>query len=208
MPPTDWIARYAAGDTPWDKGAPAPPLLEWLDAGGRLDGDIFVPGCGFGYDVRAIAAANPGVRRVVGFDLAEDALTAARRFPRAGNEEYRVGDLFALPADLRDAFDVVFEHTCFCAIDPARRADYVAAVHAALRPGGRLVAIFYLEPWNAGEPLPPGGGPPFATRVEELNDRFSPAFTLLDERRPTRAYAGREGRELLRVYQRKGPTMA
>ena len=44
--------------------------------------------------------------------------------------------------------------------------------------------------------------------MEELNDRFSPAFTLLDERRPTRAYAGREGRELLRVYQRKGPTMA
>lgn len=194
---TDWKARYATGDTPWDKGAPAPPLLEWLASGGRLDGDVFVPCCGFGYDVRALAAA-PGVGRVVGFDLSEEALTVARGFPRVGSEEYQAGDLFALPAGLRGAFDVVFEHTCFCAIDPVRRADYVAAVADALRPGGRLVGIFYLDPWNAGEPLPPGGGPPFGTRVTELDALFSPSFELLAERRPARSYVGREGRELLR----------
>ena len=202
---TDWNAQYAAGNTPWDKRAPAPPLLEWLDAGGQLDGDIFVPGCGFGYDVRALAGV-PGVRRVVGFDLSEHALTAARAFPAAGHEDYRAGDLFDLPAELRGAFDVVVEHTCFCAIDPARRADYVTAIAGALRPGGLLLAVFYLDPWNAGEPLPPGGGPPFGTTVAELDGLFPPTFTLLEERRPTRAYPGREGRELLRVYRRKSPT--
>ena len=158
--------------------------------------------------MRALAAAPPGVRRVVGFDLSEDALTAARGFPPAGAEEYRAGDLFDLPADLRDAFDWVCEHTCFCAIDPARRADYVAAVARALRPGGRLLAIFYLDPWNAGEPLPPGGGPPFGTTVAELDGLFGPTFALLEEHRPTRAYPGREERELLRVYRRKSPTAA
>lgn len=205
--PTDWKARYAAKDTPWDKGAPAPPLLEWLDAGGRLDGDTLVPGCGFGYDVRAVAAAA-GVHRVIGLDLSEEALTAARHFPTASSVIYRAGDLFDLPTDLRGAFDRVVEHTCFCAIDPARRAEYVTAVHAALRPGGQLLAIFYLEPWNAGEPLPPGGGPPFATSVEELNGLFDPTFTLVEEHRPTRAYPGREGREILRLYRRKSPTAA
>ena len=112
---------------------PAPPLLEWLDAGGRLDGDTLVPGCGFGYDVRAVAAAA-GVHRVIGLDLSEEALTAARRFPTASSVIYRAGDLFDLPADLRGAFDRVVEHTCFCAIDPARRGEYVTAVHAGPPP--------------------------------------------------------------------------
>lgn len=205
----DWDARYAAGDTPWEKGAPAPPLLEWLDAGHRLAGDVLVPGCGSGHDVRALAA-RAGARRVVGFDLSEHALRLARAFPQAGDEEYRLGDWFNLPADLRGAFDWVFEHTCFCAISPTRRPDYVRAVADALRPDGdgRLLAIFYLEPWNAGEPLPPGGGPPFGATVGELDALFAPAFHLLEERRPTRAYPGREGRELLRLYQKIHPARA
>lgn len=198
----DWDTHYAAGDTPWDKGAPAPPLLEWLDHGDRIGGDVFVPGCGLGHDVRALAA-SPGVRRVVGLDFSDAALATARGFPKAGNEEYRAGDLFDLPAGLPGAFDWVFEHTCFCAIPRRRRADYVRAVHDALRPNGRLLAVFYLDPYKPGEPLPPGGGPPFGTTVAELDGLFTPSFELLEERRPTRAYPGREGRELLRVM-RKG----
>lgn len=198
----DWNARYQTGDTPWDKGAPAPPLLEWLDAGGWLDGDVLVPGCGLGHDVRALARA-PGVGATVGFDLSAHALEGARGFPPAGREEYRAGDLFDLPADLCGRFDWVFEHTCFCAIDPARRADYVPAVAGALRDGGRLLAIFYLDPWDRGEPRPPGGGPPFGVSVGALDTLFAPHFRLLEERRPTRAYPGREGRELVRVMERK-----
>ena len=55
----DWDRRYQIGDIPWEKGAPAPPLLEWLQACGPLHGNILVPGCGYGHDVRAIAAAAP-----------------------------------------------------------------------------------------------------------------------------------------------------
>ena len=58
----DWEERYESGDTPWEKGAPAPPLLEWLDSRGSIRGDVLVPGCGSGYDVRAIAAASPKAR--------------------------------------------------------------------------------------------------------------------------------------------------
>ena len=57
---TDWEARYQAGETPWEKGEAAPPLIELL---GKLEkpawgrGPILVPGCGFGHDVRALSAA-------------------------------------------------------------------------------------------------------------------------------------------------------
>ena len=202
--PTDWESCYRTGETPWDKGAPAPPLLEWLEQPGhRLEGAVLVPGCGLGHDVRAIAATRQPTQ-VVGLDISPAALDQARRVPPAGNESYVEANLFALPPDLRGRFDWVCEHTCFCAIDPARWADYVQAVAGALRPGGHLLAIFYLRPWSGGEQPPPGGGPPFPTSPEELDALFAGHFELLEESVPIRAYRGREGRELRRLLQRRG----
>ena len=199
---TDWESCYRAGETPWDKGAPAPPLLEWLEQPGhRLDGEVLVPGCGLGHDVRAIAATGQPTQ-TVGLDISAAALAQARRLPLAGHESYVEADLFDLPPDLRGRFDWVCEHTCFCAIDPPRRADYVQAVAGALRPSGQLLAIFYLRPWAGGEQPPPGGGPPFPTSPEELDRLFAGHFDLLEESVPTRAYRGREGRELLRLLRK------
>ncbi len=200
--PTDWEAQYRAGDTPWDKGAPAPPLLEWLEnPAHRFDGRVLVPGCGLGHDVRALAATGQA-EEVCGLDVSPAALAAARRVPSARNETYVEADLFNLPAACRGHFDWVFEHTCFCAIDPGRRADYVRAVMEALRPGGRLFAIFYLQPWANGEARPPSGGPPFGVEVRELDALFAGAFERVEEWTPARAYAGREGRELVRLLRK------
>ncbi len=199
---TDWDACYRAGEMPWDKGAAAPPLLEWLEQPAHhLHGDVLVPGCGLGHDVRAVAASGQ-VQHVLGLDFSPAALTQARRQPVAGGESYVEADLFALPPELCGRFDWVVEHTCFCAIDPARRSDYVRAVAQALRGGGRLLAIFYLRPWSGGEQPPPGGGPPFGTSAEELDTLFAGHFDLLEESVPTRAFRGREGRELVRLLRK------
>lgn len=191
--PTDWNEQYAIGETPWDKGEPSPPLLEAL---GRLEisGRILVPGCGTGHDVRALAGQGA---HVVGLDIAALAIERARTIAPVAGEEYVCGDLFDLPASLRGTFDAVFEHTCFCAIDPAMRPAYVAAVHGALRPGGLLYAVFYLDPGNAS----PDEGPPFETSVAELDRLFLPTFDLVEEWLPTAAYPGREGREWFRVMR-------
>src|SRR4051812_24184265 len=97
MPPTDWETRYEMGDTPWDKGAAHPGLLAFLKAGvpdggsisqeaqealKALGGNVLVPGCGLGADVRAIASA-PGLAarsettEVLGADIAPSALRRA-----------------------------------------------------------------------------------------------------------------------------------
>ena len=200
--PTDWERQYRAGDTPWDKGAPAPPLLEWLEnPAHRFDGRVLVPGCGLGHDVRALAATGQA-EEVCGLDISPAALAVARRVPPAGNETYVEADLFHLPVVFHGYFDWVCEHTCFCAIDPTLRADYVRAVAETLLPGGWLFAIFYLQPWSGGEPRPPGGGPPFGVEVRELDALFAGVFETVEEWTPTRAYAGREGRELVRLLRR------
>jgi methyl halide transferase len=196
----DWERRYRIGDTPWEKGAPAPPLLEWIRTRGALDGSVLVPGCGTGHDVRAIAAASPEAV-VVGLDIAEAALDEARRSPLAGNEKYRLADICDLPIELTDRFDWVFEHTCFCAIDPARRPDYVRAIKRALTAEGALLAIFFLNPWDPGE-APERGGPPFGTTREELDALFGRDFVLVEEVLPQSAYPGREGREIVRLLRR------
>ena len=205
--PTDWESCYRAGDTPWDKKAAAPPLLEWLAQPGHgLPGRVLVPGCGLGHDVRAIAAQTDAAE-VVGLDISPAALALARAQTSAGIGAHRAAyveaDLFDLPPSLRGGFDWVFEHTCFCAIDPARRPDYVRAVAEALRPGGQLLAVFYLDPWGGDDKSrPPGGGPPFPTSREELDALFAGHFELLEEAIPTRAYRGRKGRELRRWLRR------
>ena len=126
------------------------------------------------------------------------AVEGAARFPRVKNERYELANLFDLPAEFRGAFDWVWEHTCFCAIDPSMRAAYVEAVAGALKPGGKLLAIFYLDPGNDH----PDEGPPFEVSVAELDALFLPRFELKREWLPAGAYPGREGREWMRILRK------
>lgn len=190
--PVDWEARYRAGDTPWDEGFAAPPLADFL-ARHPIAGRVLVPGCGPGHDVRALAAQGA---EVTGLDLSETALRAARGFPAAGRELYEQGDLFRLPAEWDGRFDWVVEHTCFCAIPPARRADYVGAIARILKPGGHYLGIFYLNP---SQPQ----GPPHGATVEEIARLFDPCLELLEEWVPGRTFEGREGRERCQLRRKR-----
>lgn len=185
----DWEARYLAGDTPWDKGGAHPGLLAWL-ASHRMAGRVLVPGCGAGHDVRAIAATGADV---TGFDIAPSALRAASAQAPVGSEVYRLGDFLA--GEAGGGFDWLFEHTCFCAIDPARRADYAWAAASAVKPGGHLLAIFYRNPDHPD-------GPPFGCTDAELDALFTPHFETLASETGFPTYPGREHRELLRLFRR------
>lgn len=192
---TDWEQRYRTGDMPWEKGAPHPAIVAFLERE-PVRGRVFVPGCGTGHDVRALAATAD---EVVGLDIAPSAIAAAKSQPLVGGEVYFLGDLFALPARMHGVFDWVVEHTCFCAIPPAMRTDYVRAVASALKPGGRLLGVFYMTP-----DMEPGeDGPPFGTSASELDGLFAQHFTMEKEWVPAATYAGREKRELCRVLVRR-----
>ena len=192
--PTDWEERYRTGDMPWEKGTPHPALVAYLKSE-PVRGRVLVPGCGHGHDVRALAATAD---EVVGLDIAPSAIRGAKSASPVGGESYVFGDLFALSPAMRGSFDWVFEHTCFCAIDPERRGDYVSALASALRPGGRVLAVFYMNPdMDSRE-----SGPPFGTSTDELNRLFFPPFELVREWEPSATYPGREGRELCRVLKK------
>ncbi|MEM6601473.1 MAG: methyltransferase domain-containing protein [Verrucomicrobiota bacterium] len=186
-----WEERYLDGDTPWDKGEAAPPLNAYLE-NHKIAGKVCVPGCGAGYDVRALAQQGA---LVTGLDIAPSALRKAASFPAAGGEQYLRADWFQLPRELSGCFDYVFEHTCFCAIEPEKRSDYVKSCAQALKPEGQLLGIFFMTP-DAEV------GPPFGTSLDELDQLFAAEFELIHDEVPVAAYPGREGRERLRLLKK------
>jgi len=192
-----WDNRYQTGDTGWDLGQPAPPFVDLLSGPDALPaGSIIVLGCGRGHD--AIFFAQQGFE-VTAVDFSRLALNDARQNARrAGVEiEFIEHDLFTLPARYDRRFDYVLEHTCFAAIPPTKRGDYVQVVERLLKPGGLYIALFFAH----GKP----GGPPFNTTVEEVRSLFSPYFAIERLEVPPRSIEVRMGKELLALMRKRSP---
>lgn len=189
-----WEERYRVGQSGWDLGRPAPPFEALLAASDRpTPGRLAVVGCGRGND--ALLFARHGFA-VTGFDFAPSAIEAARAAAgRAGvRGAFVQTDLFTLPATYAGQFDYVLEHTCFCAIDPARRLEYVDVVRDLLRPGGELIALFFAHDRS--------GGPPFTTDVAEVRRLFSGAFTIDRLEPAANSVESRRGQELFGRFRR------
>ncbi len=171
---------------PWEKGEPSPGLLDFLNAQPALPrGTVLVPGCGTGHDARALAAAGFSV---TGLDVAPSAIRLATERTRAAGlrAEFLHGDFLRDEPPTR--FDLVFEHTLYCAIQPAERDLYAAAVRRWLRPRGEFLAVHYM--------IADREGPPFGCTQAELVGRFQPHFELLTGWVP-RSYPNRAGLELM-----------
>jgi SAM-dependent methyltransferase len=191
--PQFWESRYETGDTGWDLGQPAPPFVDLLSGPDAPSvGSMIVLGCGRGHD--AIFFAQNGFQ-VTAVDFSRLALNDAHHnADRAGVEvELVEHDLFSLPASYDHRFDYVLEHTCFAAILPSKRNDYVQVVKRLLKPGGLYVALFFAH----GRP----GGPPFNTTVEEVRDLFSPYFAIERLEAPSRSIEVRMGKELFALMR-------
>jgi len=187
-----WEERYQAHDTPWEKGAPSPGLVDFLATHRDLAGEtVCVPGCGTGHDVREWAKAG---FRAYGYDIAPGAVRLGTDWTRAAGlrAEFRRTDF------LREAppfpFDWLFEHTLFCAIQLEERKLYTQAVLRWLKPCGQYLAVNYL--------IPDKDGPPFGTTRKELWQWFSPNFELREEWVP-RSYPNRTGLELMLWWRRR-----
>ena len=165
--------------------APALPQA----AGARFRVRVAVPGAGRGHDARLLARHG---YRVTAFDFADSAVAEARRLAAAEGVEVAVEqrDVFTLGQDCAGAFDGVWEYTCFCAIEPARREEYVEVLQAILRPGGLLLACFF--------PLRDGGdGPPFPVSRDDIDRALAGRFTVLRAGPPGRSAERRHGLEWL-----------
>ena len=143
------------------------------------------------------ARLSTAENHVLGIDIAPSAIRKAEALPKVAHEEYRLADLFDLPNELDGRFDWIFEHTCFCAIEPTRRRAYVETIVRLLKPGGKLLAIFFINPDHDES------GPPYRVSAAELEEFFGRTFALEREWVPASTHPGREQRELMRILKRR-----
>ncbi len=190
----DWDERYRKGDAYWNKGAPSPPLKQYLERH-PARGHTLVPGCGHGHEVAL--AVEYGLD-AVGLDIAPTGIAEARaQYPQLA-ERFVVGDLFNPPEEMRGAFDVVLEHTCLSGMHPSLRAHYRRGLDLTLRRGGLLIGVWFINP-----DLDPGHeGPPFPLSVPDLTALFAEGYEIVDDYVPDVSFASRAGRERMRVLRR------
>lgn len=189
---TDWEQRYQTGDMPWEKGEGSPGLADFLESHPTVSrGSVLVPGCGTGHDVRTWARHG---FQATGADLAPSAVRLAEERTREAGIAASFRQLDFLAATPDTTFDWIFEHTLYCAISPADRDRYVAAVHRWLKPGGQFLAVHYM--------IRDEDGPPFGCTQAELIERFSPHFEFQQGWIP-RSYPNRVGLELMLWWRRK-----
>lgn len=193
-----WENLYQVRKTPWELGTYAPPLKTFLDSPYAVSlGKIAVIGCGTGHD--CMLFADYGFE-VTGIDFAPSAVSATTaKFKQAGILGTKAfvlkRDIFG-NHDYDHYFDYVLEHTCFCSIHPARRQAYAYTIRDLLKPGGKLIALWWLLERH-------GNGPPFALHENQLFENFKNLFEFGIVHRPHDSVPDRKNQELFTVMTPK-----
>ncbi len=186
-----WSQAYLRKEARWDLKQASPILTDMLDRLRLPRSKVLVLGCGPGHDAAFFAEHGHIVTAV---DISSEALNLARsNYPNA-NIQWIQKDIFDLNAQEFGQFDFIFEHTCFCAINPYRRKELVKKWIQLLAPEGSLMGIFFaMERRNAA---------PFGGSEWEIRQRLRKNFQFLFWGRWRNSIQGRQGKELF-VYAKK-----
>lgn len=193
--PEYWEQRYQQGTTRWDLGQAAPAFVSLLNSPqAPKPGKTAVLGSGRGYDAIAFAAYGFDV---IGFDFATSATTEATALAQTqqSSAKFLQRDIFDLPAEFPAHFNYAVEHTCFCAINPDQRPNYVQVVKQILQPQGELIAVFFTH----GR----AGGPPFGVTPEAIREYFAADFDILTLQPVMNSIPERRGEEHFGRFRRK-----
>lgn len=189
-----WSALYKENEIPpWDKQAVAPGLAAFVPKLKLQRSRVLVLGCGRGDDAAFFAERGHIVTAV---DFSSEAITSAKsRFKNVRDLKFEQRDLFSLPKEWQQQFDLVVEHQCFAAISPQRRADLVKVWQQMLQPSGAILGVFYV--------MPKFSGPPFGSSEWELRQRLQKRYDFLYWNRLKPSESAHPYRELLIFAQKK-----
>jgi SAM-dependent methyltransferase len=186
-----WTARYQNNETGWDLGEPSTPLKEYIDQLNNKNLSILIPGAGNAYEAEYLF--NKGFKNITVIDISSEPLkNIQKRLPDFPKENLIHGDFF----DHTKQYDLIFEQTFFCALNPSLRNDYVKQMHNLLKPKGKLVGVLFTNPLNTEMP-------PFATTKEEYIAYFSPKFNFKVLENCYNSIIPRAGRELFINLEKK-----
>lgn len=185
-----WNQRYIQGETGWDVGEISAPLKEYFNQLDNKTLHILVPGCGNGYE--AVWLYSNGFRAVTLLDYSDQVLESFQvKHPDFPVAQIYCEDFFGHEG----SYDLIIEQTFFCAIEPARRKEYVLKMADLLAPGGKLAGVLFNRSFE--------GGPPFGGSEEEYRMLFGDLFEVITMEPCYNSIAPRAGNELFVIMQKK-----
>ncbi len=146
---TYWQHRYEARNTGWDMGMVSPPLGAYIDQLTEKNINILLPGAGMGYE--AVYLAEAGFEALTILDIAPYPLESLKeRLPASFSAENLVeADFFDFEAG---PFDLVLEHTFFCALPPQLRPQYALKMNDTTTARRKTLRALIRFPINFGRP--------------------------------------------------------
>lgn len=187
-----WEERYADGRTGWDIGYAAPALTAYADQLADPSLRILIPGAGNGYEAEYLW--QQGFRNLTVLDIARPPLEQLRaRVPEMPETALVQTDFFAYAGG---PFDLILEHTFFCALPPERRPDYARHMHGLLAPGGKLAGLLFQFPLTEQ-------GPPFGGAAAEYREYFREGFRIKVLETATNSIPPRAGNELFFIFEKQ-----
>lgn len=198
---TFWSDIYRNEVPRWDIGAFHPALPRLIPPLKLTRCRVLVLGCGNGHDAHWWSQQG---HIVTGVDFAPEAIENARaNYGESSDLKWVQADAFKLPTDWNERFDIIYEHTFFCAVNPARRPDILKLWRRLLTPRGRLLGFVPI--------MDKPEGPPFGCTEWELRTRLllpqrrgaQSLFLPLIWSRDRESISKRLGQELFFVVERR-----
>ncbi len=191
-----WTQKYIEMDQapPWELNTVHPMLEKLVPSLKLIRSKVINLGSGSCNDA-AFFAENGHL--VTAVDFSDEAIAnAQKKYGQLENLNVVKEDIFKLPSDFDQSYDLVVEHTCFAAIEPNRRQDLVSIWRKLLRENGHFLGIFFIMPKYVG--------PPFGTSEWEIKNLLEKSnFQVLLWNRDIESPEGRAGKELIVYAQKK-----
>ena len=195
--PEFWERAYQSGEIGWDIGRSTPVFNDWINTC-KVPLSICILGAGNGWD--AINFASKG-HIVTAVDFAESAVNNMQTVVKQSDLIMDIlhMDIFDLSKLYINHFDVVLEYTCFCAINPSKRRDYLNMVKHILKPKGELVGLLFPIDKDPDE-----GGPPFGVQLKSTIKLITEYLFLIKEEVSSLSIKSRVGREIFIIFRKDG----
>lgn len=186
-----WDNRYKNNDIGWDLGGVSPPLKAYIDQLKDKSISILIPGGGNAYEAEYLF--NKGFQNVFVVDVSQTALDNLKsRVPEFPSQQLLNQDVF----ELNKTFDLIFEQTFFCAINPNLRLQYVTKMNDLLSDKGKLVGLLFNAPLYKDHP-------PFGGSKTEYVKIFKSGFDMVLMEDAYNSHVSRMGRELFFKFVKK-----
>lgn len=186
-----WDSQYQANTMGWDMGEVSPPIKNYIAQLIDKNIRILIPGCGNCYEAEYLLQS--GFANITLIDIAPTLVEKLEeKFKDNSKIRIVLGDFF----EHKGEYDLIFEQTFFCALNPAFREKYCDKMKSLLAENGKLIGVLFDKEFEKA-------GPPFGGNKSDYENLFKKYFELIKFEKCYNSFHKRQDTELFIILKKK-----